>query len=82
MGRIALIAVALVLLTAAPDARAGFLLSFAKHGVEYAGHAGHAGQIAKELADGKKTETKGLEATGAPAEDPLLAGRQHGEPSE
>jgi hypothetical protein len=76
MGRIALIAVALVLLTAAPDARAG-LLSIAKHAAEYAGHAGHAGKVAKE-ADGVKIETKGLEATGAPAEANGVTGEAEG----
>jgi hypothetical protein len=70
MGRIALIAVALLLLTAAPDARAGF---FTK-ALESAGHVAHAGEVAKEL----KNEPKGPEATGAPGEANGATGEAEG----
>jgi hypothetical protein len=72
MGRITLIAVALVLLTAAPDARAG-LLSIGKHATEL-GHVAHAGEVAKEV----KNEPKGPEATGAPGEANGATGEAEG----
>jgi hypothetical protein len=71
MGRIALIAVALVLLTAAPAAQAGWLLHALTNSAEHAGKvaaedAAKAGaKGAEATANGVKIENKGLEATGA-----------------
>jgi hypothetical protein len=74
MGRIAWVAVALVLLTAAPAAQAGWLLHALTNSVDDAGKvaakdAAKAGaKGAEATANGVKIENNALEATGASVE--------------